>query len=716
MAGFIQSRADPWVALIECRATDSCEVLVAELLVEVPQHPVHDIRRKERVAFVFPRDDGRPEALALRSDFPRTPHLNLTVTELPRSLCLYDRTWPDLKLDWSAAAFVERTREWLKLTACGRLHDDDQPLEPILADGLEDIVLPTRTLTDDDGSTTPLSISRTPSGRGKWTYLVESETTPGNTAEPKFVGTVMSSLPRTHGVIMRTPVNLADIDELLREAGTDLITGLRARLRKWSSAQFQDLHDSYLVLILRLPKCRHEGGPVESIEERAFVFLASIEQVGAAIDAWEMQGGSRGTPLTVDETKRGAGIGVVVLNPWRRLAATVAAHLNGASVSDETRVTAIGMGALGSQVLSNVMRAAWGRWQVIDDDVFHPHNAARHALEGIFVGHNKAEAMAGMANRTIDDVHIVDPLVANILTPGDQSEAVATILSEADVILDMSASVAVARHLALEITSLARRISLFLAPSGTGLVLLAEDAHREVMLDSLEMMFYRELVRNERLHGLSKIQGGKIRAGQSCRDTTFQLPQDFVALNAAIASRVLRDAVSRDGPTINVWRVRPETMAVENFQVPIAERFACESGGWTVVTDKAVVDELTGLRESRLPNETGGVFVGHVDNARKILYVVDALPSPPDSEEWPTLYIRGRQGLADAVGLYVDETVGMVEYVGEWHSHPDGHDTAPSHDDNKVLNWLRDYFAPVGRPALIAIVGDNGRVQFHVSG
>ena len=58
-------------------------------------------------------------------------------------------------------------------------------------------------------------------------------------------------------------------------------------------------------------------------------------------------------------------------------------------------------------------------------------------------------------------------------------------LGETSLILDMSASVTVARHLALKAESSARRASLFLTPTGEDL-LLAEDKERTVPLDSLD--------------------------------------------------------------------------------------------------------------------------------------------------------------------------------------------------------------------------------------
>jgi hypothetical protein len=110
----------PYCELLECRRLEEphrAEVVVFEVDIQRGQHPVYDVRRRERIAAVFREDDAVvPEALALRADFPLVPHVNslnlLFLEEFPRSLCLYDEPYHELKLKWTSIAFVERIREW----------------------------------------------------------------------------------------------------------------------------------------------------------------------------------------------------------------------------------------------------------------------------------------------------------------------------------------------------------------------------------------------------------------------------------------------------------------------------------------------------------------------------------------------------------------------------------------------------------------------------
>ena len=110
--------------LVECRHVGDLDVVVVDVDVELGQVLKNPILPVERLALVFyPHDLDGPEALALRPDFPLVPHVNVRPWEFPRSLCLFDEPYRDLKRRWTPPLFVERIRDWLRLTARGELHE-----------------------------------------------------------------------------------------------------------------------------------------------------------------------------------------------------------------------------------------------------------------------------------------------------------------------------------------------------------------------------------------------------------------------------------------------------------------------------------------------------------------------------------------------------------------------------------------------------------------
>ena len=188
----------------------------------------------------------------------------------------------------------------------------------------------------------------------------------------------------------------------------------------------------------------------------------------------------------------------------------------------------------------------------MDEDVLHPHNLARHTLGASYVGWYKAEALAAELSPIMSEEPPVRSIVANVLYPGDKTGALEAVYQDADLILDMAASIPVSRHLVHDIKSESRRVSLFLNPSGKALTLLAEDTGREIQLDWLEMQFYRAIVRDRNLWSLLD-NPGQNRVGQTCRDLSAEISQYDVAMHGGMGSRSVQQLFESDRARIRTW-------------------------------------------------------------------------------------------------------------------------------------------------------------------
>lgn len=710
VARLVATVSPPYLRLLECRRRAGAfegDLLVLEVEVELPQRPVHDIRRHEMVAVTFLSDDRNfPEVEALRTDFPQVPHLNLRANDTPKSLCLYAEPWEDLKLRWSAGAYLERIREWLARTARGELHEPDQPLEPFFLRARDTLVL-SRAAIEDAHRDQPTGVWARECDTEGGSRVLLAETAGGSEggADDEFVIMAVKAEPRTAGVIRRTPTSLAELHDLLMEGGDDLIAQIRERFAHWS--QRRDLLDKQLLLLLVIPQTRSEGAPEEALEVRGFRTEETVSRVGCEIDLWELRGDSLGRVMVPDPLRRGAAVELSMLNVVHRLSRAAASALNGVDGDSVPQVIAVGVGALGSQVCLNLARAGWGQWTYVDEDYLLPHNLARHALPSFCVGMAKASMLTVIANGIVAEDPLAAPIVANVLHPGASADQLDEALGAADLILDMSASVPTARALVHDFDSNARRISAFLSPSGTDLVVLAEDVARELRLDSLEMQYYRSLSEEPGLSGHLRRPNDEVRYGQSCRDVSFVIPQELVSLHASIAAGFARQVAEQSSASISIFRADPTNLTVSRVDVPTSAVTEQQLGGWRLVSDEGLLEQVARLRLERLPNETGGVLLGTIDAQRRIAYVVDALPSPPDSKEWPTSYIRGTRGLAAKVARLRAAADDAIDYVGEWHSHPDGAGVSPSPDDREALSHLVDLRASDGLPGAFLIVGED---------
>lgn len=713
----------PFVQLVECRRLSEgsqAEVIVFDVEVELGQWQIHDIHRYERVAVIFDRDDMTyPEVLALRPDFPRVPHLNLRKNELPRSLCLFEEPYSELKLRWTVSLFLERVREWLALTAKGRLHAEDQPLEPLLFGSPWPLVIPLDLFAKSGQGSSPelLMVYRVNGGNDRPVLIAGREQNDFNKQYAlKYTAMALQGDPQAHGIIYQQPGNLAELSEFLKTANIDLLQEMRTRLLTWQrNGDHRDLLNDKLIIIVALPKTREASSAAETTDLWAFLCAKPIAEIGEYIGVWQPHNGQIGLLYPFDQEKRGGQVEVAILNPMFAFSRESAARLSGVAERERSKVVAVGVGALGSQVFLNLIRMGFGEWVLIDKDYLLPHNLARHGLGGLDVGYSKAEMLALLANQTIQGTSIASAIVADILNPSsEQAEAISAALKSADIILDASASVAVARYLARDADSPARRASVFLNPSGTDVVLLVEDLERKTTLDILEMQYYRFLIQEPALANHLRQGDSQIRYARSCRDLSSNIPQDLVALHAAIVSRAIRTVPSDTKARIALWQTDTVELSTMMHRIDPPGTIERKINEWAVCTDQYLLNKMWRMRAEKLPNETGGILIGSFDMQRKIVYVLDLLPSPPDSTEWPTIYIRGCKGLTQQVSEIEKITAGMLGYVGEWHSHPCNCGCSPSGDDRKAFRWLARNRNIAGFPALMLIVGDHNQYCWYL--
>ena len=709
----LQKQGLPYMQLVECLRGEQYEVVIVDVEPEVPQYPVHDVRTSERIAFFFTQADTEHQTiLALRQDFPLVPHLHFGPENTPRSLCLYQTAYADLKPTWTAVGLLRQLQRWLTQTARGELHAADQALEQAFYAPAERLVLPAAFFALDASNVMePIRVRLISDVLGHMVLMglpVTAEA-PREGQQAQFASFVYTAPPQVHGLIREQPRTLAALQAYLSEENIDFTSVLRQHLTTIKGRPGFSW-DHKLLLIIRLPKQRTAAGLVETMEVWAFASSSTLAEIGTDIGIWRAQPYNVIVLPYTDAARTGQQTPLSLLNPVCALTRELAAAYNGLPPTT-TRFVAVGVGSLGSQVVNNLVRAGQGDWILLDEDQYLPHNAARHYLPGSLVGLGKAEALVSLLKTTYEQADL-QAIAANVLHPA--SAPVVAAYETAEVLLDMSASVAVARHLALAVESPSRRLSLFLNPAGTDLVLLAEPQDRSQRLDYLEMDYYRALFRQPGLQQHLFRRGQPIRYAHACRDVSVRLPQDQVGLHAAIGARAICTAVADARGRIKIWRAQPDLTVVAH-EIEAATYAEIVVGSWVVVVAHYLVKELGVQRQVRLPNETGGVLMGIFDTQHRRVYIVDHIPSPPDSQESPTAYVRGVEGVADEITRIAECTGRQVVYVGEWHSHPDHYPVRPSEDDKELFACLQRERQADGLPAVMAIVGEHGTTGWYVA-
>jgi proteasome lid subunit RPN8/RPN11 len=695
----------PFATIVEVRRAGEREGIVVEFEAEIPQEPPVPIQSRERLAFVVAPDKNvAPLVCALRKDFPEVLHLNATAEGEPRQLCIFSEDYAEIGPYLTPRLLLDRVADWLARAAVEKLHLTTQPLEPFLLSA--DQIIFDKEIFEADADQQPL-IAVFQFSEHPLVYRavrLNADSAPAKSDSAHLYLALPLSCPPWHArLIRRVPTNLAELVATFRAAQLDIENEARQLLhRLYDLDRLEDFRKHYLLPIIRLPKIRREHGPVETTEWWACLIGAQVEELAIKLGFGSWTEGKFGTHIGPIQSSDLEKVPVLPLQATVSLSKEFAQRLSGNS-PDDPKVVAIGAGSLGSQVILNLARQGWGSWSIIDDDLLLPHNLSRHGLSFRYEGHNKAWSLAVEVCGLLNSDDAAKAIPVNILRRPDDCLSA---LQGSDVILDLSAAHAVTRFLG-EHGSRSPRICTFVSPDARFLVILSEGQERSVRIDDLEMQMLAAVAEDESLFGVFISLGDSIRYSGSCRDVTVQLPQDRLSIQAGVAAQFIKRTAFSISPSINIWEWSDSSLSMSRHQIPVCNILLRQAGQWQVRLSSHAADLMRYHRRRRLPNETGGVLLGKFDVDRRVLYVASVLPSPPDSVEWPDTYIRGVEGLRGKVEFVNKITGGELSYVGEWHSHPDGHGSGPSDDDHAAHRMIVGVMGKAGFPGIVFIQGDS---------
>jgi integrative and conjugative element protein (TIGR02256 family) len=332
-----------------------------------------------------------------------------------------------------------------------------------------------------------------------------------------------------------------------------------------------------------------------------------------------------------------------------------------------------------------------------------PHNLARHIVLDPAIGSPKVKAVKHILDQLYPEQPPHMAIDANVV---DANAVITEALSNASLLVDATTTLHAPRELS-ERDKVPRTASVFLTPSGKSSVLLLEENDRSIRISSIEAQYYRAIL--ESPWGEFHLEGhGKGEwVGNGCRDISLKLSVELIRLHGSLLSRQLRLNQINSRSRACVWDVNDESGSITAHEIKIFAPKEARSAGWTVRWDQGFIDEISSLRRHALPNETGGILLGYTDQQLKTINIVKGMPAPPDSHSTPTSFIRGCEGQEEVLLDTRRRTAEIVDYIGDWHSHPPKHTSRPSSDDINLLASLALTMANDGLPVVMFIMGEN---------
>jgi proteasome lid subunit RPN8/RPN11 len=712
--------------------------------VELPgRGPVNgvDIRKREPILVLFDKESFpyiAPRVYADRFDFPKTsfPHLNATARGVPAWLCLHRGSIDAWFAEHTVIDLVHRAAGWLRDAARNRLVPEGDGFEPTRSAETTGTFVYTPSLNidrivghwrgsvgaagysvlafdllDDDGKAaigesgySVRQIEDVPAYVYK-EHRALAELLNDAAKEPAFKGKYQRRLfglqiwaaenEVSSEYFGELPETLGDLEYWATRLGLPLTAALSEYLAN-------DLHlFAGVPIILAVKRPGTILGTDSEIELLNFL-------VTAGGDHWPKEGAwDPGAKARLSDHRTS-------LTPEfaRRLSA-----IEPAGVAEPTII--FGAGALGSKVASHLARSGSVAIRIVDNAKISPHNLVRHALGGSAIGLSKAEALK-------DELVKLYPGQVDLPIEAKTVSALACLRTTGFFdghanLVDMTASNTVFNCLRdADLPETVRVHRAEIADQGRLGFVSVEGVGRNPRLDDLQMLMFDSAmeeipvatwlneVKSAREHTIGSHGLEDIQIGLSCSSATMRLADEVVSFHAAAATRRLRPYLAKDG------RLRGDGAIYRSFLGEDGDGKAWTQTytptvvvdadlGWEIRIAAAAAEKMTRLLRQRSPSETGGILVGRISPAKKIIYVTRLVRAPADSRGTPYAFRRGTEQLPEALDQIQCRTGGLLSYVGEWHTHPMGGSDLSGTDKEAVIS-LRSILDRAGLPTLVAIV------------
>ncbi|MCI0617959.1 ThiF family adenylyltransferase [bacterium] len=725
LANFVKKQATFQYVFVDFGEIDGEQAAIIDININIPQLSKVGLREIERLAIIVSDAwDKRPRVLALRKDFPLLPHQIMTPANSPRELCLFDIDYRDALSNKTPAYLAAIARAWLNRAATNTLHLIDQPIEPFIpVNTFLRIVLDNETheaLIKEDSRELFLNFGYFRDDAGLYVEAsIRDKVIPIegiNRKRPRYHCLALTTKPSSELIINQFPDDFYTLNQLFRKCDLDILGHLNAKIREWiANEQLSELASKELLLLIKVPRIREKSTAIETVEWLGFLLNCTIGSIGMAFDLIAKQGNTY-AGIIGSKCPNAAGLQnikvaccSVVLPVNKQNAMAMSGISNDLKVKS---ITAIGAGALGSTIILNLARQGIGNWNVIDEDILLPHNFVRHQLSRLYAGTPKAWAVINEINMLFDDSDSKHFLKMNIHGgTDDDKKLLSSYLSEADLVIDASASFGILKTLAANSTIKSRIVSAYVSNFGEASVVLLESQDRNVRIDDLDVeLKVLSLYDQSFRRAFDKTNFQSVNYAGGCSSQSAVIPQEHVALHGAQIARYIKASFGRDWGEILITNLDKDGYTIESKAHKSSGISLVKNGGWEFRISNFAKNKMVVYRKAKLPNETGGILVGTFDFYQRIVYIGDVFPSPVDSEEWPTSYIRGYKNLRNEVERISQITNGDLHYIGEWHSHPDNCTVEMSEDDKKALTWIRENAGADGLPGVMLIAGENSTV------
>ena len=668
---------------------DNTLLLVGEVKREVGViKTISDIHSHEPIAFKYEASDlgiTCPAVYSERIDFPRAlSHLNPVSEDSPAYLCISRNSTQEIYDRGGITAIIERVSQWLTDAAYGRLDKDGW--EPRIVGytaidtqlsiaAIQELAAPVPKPVVKPGSFVVVRhMDNFEDARANRMYAKIVKSSEAN--HESFEGLAKSYCELVIAGHQNRSSNyfnkiVQSTDELLgfceahgiKAEVNQLLVTHRTNLMKRDSDI--DLRFMLVAVHRDIPLRTSILGQSDNDDAR------KVEVIGFLLNY-----GKKNNKVTLDH--------IWQLNLFANPSPTLSAELSGVSLPSKS-VAFVGAGAVGSLMALNHVKAGLKRATVIDHDHLMPHNIARHVLPPFNIGINKAialkyflQAYPDVKVKAKDSPLEIDHI--NTLSSNDYS-----------YFMDSTSNPSVRKALSFT-DSRIPVVNISIADGGRMGLFVSEDKDRRCRINDLFYYLY------SMSHEFSEIRHWlrnnayqeEIALGMGCSTATSRLPQAAIEGLTSGFFAATKDTNNNSLARIRAIVLNDEGLPVktisEDVTPPSQHKILDENGidtRWSCRIFDSVTELLGSSMTEQSPFECGGFLYGKLDPSNKTITIVRAINVTPISASRTNCTLPPASN-SEEHREYIRKTVGSLQLLGTWHSHPTSSST-PSETDKATI-------------------------------
>jgi integrative and conjugative element protein (TIGR02256 family) len=359
----------------------------------------------------------------------------------------------------------------------------------------------------------------------------------------------------------------------------------------------------------------------------------------------------------------------------------------------DKNITIIGTGAIGSSLAEILTRGGAKNLLLIDDDIVEHGNICRSAYSILDVGSNKVEALKARLECISPhvNVEIIKTAIYSLINYKSRND-IQKIFTNSDIIFDCTASNELLHCLStIKINKLV--FSVGITNESRDLICVSNKS------DNIfeKRKFYLSNLEHETMNFFYD--------GIGCYHPTFLANYADINSMLNLAVKHINNYIDMIHETDSFIISHTESGLVRNDILT----FNQNELDITISISQHCLNEIKNISLNNLPNEFGGYLLGGYSRSKKHIYVTSMLVAEQNFINPSYFKVKDNQFVIKSISEIYNRTKGLIDYLGEWHSHPSMSNNFSSTDLDSIKKQASSDAINTNNPLLCIVSID----KFH---